>query len=268
GMFASVYQLEDENQQWAVRCFDKRLSDQQERYQAISRFILEDHLPFTVDFHYIEDGIKCGDAWFPVLKMPWVEGESLESYLGKIYREPELLQKLRREFQLMMDQLRINGAAHGDLQHGNILVKDGEIYLVDYDGFFVPELSGKKSNELGHHNFQHPGRSENHFGPYLDNFAAWLIDFSLFCLIEDPQLWETFSGGDECLLFRRSDFIKPDSSALISALKHHRSEKIRDGVEILLDLLRKPLEEIPFFESDMSVAIELKEMQTQGDLTN
>ena len=195
GMFASVYEFKNASEQWAVRCFTTRLIDQQERYKAISSFILADDLPYTVDFHYLEDGIKCNNAWFPILKMVWVEGQPLDAYVQDNLHNQDTMQKLKTDFQIMMQQLQRNGIAHGDLQHGNILISQGEIYLVDYDGFYVPELSGRQSNELGHLNYQHPQRTENLFGPNMDNFSAWLIFLSLLILIEDPALWQEFRGG-------------------------------------------------------------------------
>ncbi len=246
GMFACVYEFSGENQQWAVRCFTTRLKDQQERYKAISSFILADDLPYTVDFHYLEDGIKCGDTWFPILKMTWVEGQTLDTYLRENLRNRELLERLRLEFQIMMERMRTNNVAHGDLQHGNILISDGEIYLVDYDGFFVPELAGRHNNELGHPNYQHPQRTEKYFGPYLDNFSAQLIDISLICLIEDPSLFNNFNGGDECLLFRKADFSKAKESRLLSYLQNHESAKIKAALARLLDYLQMAPDEVPF----------------------
>lgn len=246
GMFASVYEFKSEKEQWAVRCFTTRLKDQQERYKAISSFILADDLPYTVDFHYLEDGIKCGDTWFPILKMTWVAGQTLDAYVRENLRNFNGLQRLRVEFQIMMEKLKANGVAHGDLQHGNILISSDQLYLVDYDGFYVPELAGRHNNELGHPNYQHPKRSEKYFGPYLDNFSAHVIDLSLLCLIEDPFLWQRFNGGDECLLFRNKDFADPDGSKLISALQRHESGRIRAAVNRLLDYIKMPVEEIPY----------------------
>lgn len=124
GMFASVYELKDDDQQWAVRCFDTRLRDQQERYKAISSFILADDLPYTVDFHYLEDGIKCSGSWYPILKMTWVAGQSIDAYVRDHLHDVEAMRHLRQEFQVMMMKLKVNGVAHGDLQHGNILVDE------------------------------------------------------------------------------------------------------------------------------------------------
>ena len=262
GMFASVYQFsptqapndsKDEHTHFAVRCFNTKLSDQHERYRAISKFILADDLTYTVDFNYLEDGIKVNGTWFPVLKMNWVEGATLDAYVGRNLRNPEKLETLRANFRKMMVQLAANGIAHGDLQHGNILISQDEIYLVDYDGFYVPELQGRISNELGHTNYQHPKRVSQHFGPYLDNFAAWVIDLTLQILIADPAFWDTFEGGDECLIFRRNDFARPESSTLFKALKRNRNPLIHEAGEQLLQLLQiADLEKIPYLTTKNS----------------
>lgn len=251
GMFASVYEFKNDDEQWAVRCFTTRLIDQQERYKAISSFILADDLSYTVDFHYLEDGIKYSDAWFPILKMVWVEGQAFDMYIREHLNDVDALKKLKSEFQTMMQQLRRNGVAHGDLQHGNMLISHGDIFLVDYDGFYVPALAGRQSNELGHPNYQHPGRDEKLFGPAMDNFSAWVIYLSLVILIEDPDLWGQLGAGDECLLFKRIDYLKPESSQRIKTLQAHANITVREAVSMLLEFLKMPVEEIPFLETDI-----------------
>ena len=109
------------------------------------------------------------------------------------------------------------GLAHGDLQHGNILVENGELRLIDYDAMFIPGMSGR-SHEVGHRNFQHPKRSESDFDGRLDHFSAWVIALSLRALVIEPKLWSEVQGGDEGLLFRKEDFLKPDSSKVFAAL--------------------------------------------------
>lgn len=260
GMFASVYQFSKEHEQWAVRCFNTKLIDQHERYKAISKFILADDLTYTVDFNYIEDGIKVNGHWFPILKMNWVDGITLEAYIERNLDQPHVLAHLREQFETMMTKLRANSIAHGDLQHGNIMVSHDELYLVDYDGFFVPELKGRFSNELGHPNYQHPGRRDRHFGEYLDNFSAHVIDLTLLILIEDPALWQRFRGGDECLLFRKADYVDPENSALFKALSSSESKPIQAAAVTLKRLLRLELEDIPFLEAEATaVKIEVKE---------
>ena len=72
----------------------------------------------------------------------------------------------------LLDDLQSVKVAHGDLQHGNVLVMaDGSLRLIDYDGMWVPKLKGQKSNEIGHPDYQSPLRSEKDFHPDIDAFA-------------------------------------------------------------------------------------------------
>jgi predicted Ser/Thr protein kinase len=151
----------------------------------------------------------------------------------------------------MVVRLQQYGIAHGDLQHGNILVKDAEMKLVDYDGMYVPRLRTFLSNELGHPNYQHPARSGKHFGPYLDNFSAWVIHTSLLCLSIDPSLWKKLSGGDDCLLFRRRDFEEPLSSAAFRQLEDHGSDQIKASAKLLRYLLMYPPEQVPNLDANL-----------------
>ncbi|HEX6508624.1 MAG TPA: hypothetical protein VF221_13425, partial [Chloroflexota bacterium] len=127
----------------------------------------------------------------------------------------------------MLDALEQSRCAHGDLQHGNVLITGGEIKLVDYDCMFVPALRGKSSHELGHQNFQHPGRSPSDFGPHLDRFSAWVIYLSLHAVRTDPGLWQASGAGDECLLLRRKDFLNPARSAELQILANHPDAMLR-----------------------------------------
>jgi hypothetical protein len=249
GAFASVYRVHGQDRDWAVRCFLTPVKDQQARYSILSKHLSKDTDKRIIDFSFLEKGMHIQNKFFPVLKMEWVDGLALNFYVESILEQPEMLRNLRREFQEMISDLRAAKIAHGDLQHGNILVRDGRLVLVDYDGMFVPELVRFQSAELGHPNYQHPRRDGKHFGLFLDNFAGWLIDTSLLCLEEDPRLWQKFNGGDECLLFRRNDLSNPEKSKLFQELRSHESARIRTATDHFLTLLQLELEEIPFLEA-------------------
>ncbi|MBY0547049.1 MAG: hypothetical protein K2W95_07130 [Candidatus Obscuribacterales bacterium] len=250
GAFASVYKIVCAEQTYAVRFFNSPIKDQEDRYHKTSKFICSDDLPYTVPLDYLEHGITLGGRQYPVLKMEWVEGASLDSYIEQNLNRADKLIALRKKFQQMMDALRRSGIAHSDLQHGNILVRNEEFVLVDYDGMFVPDLSGYLSNELGHPNYQHPARTSRHFGPNIDNFSAWLIDTCLLCLTREPELWRRFSTGGENLLFKRSDLEAPESSTLFALLNQHPSAEVRSRIEYLQTLLRADIDEIPFLTED------------------
>ncbi|MBY0550098.1 MAG: hypothetical protein K2W95_22675 [Candidatus Obscuribacterales bacterium] len=248
GGFANVYRLRSDEHQidMAVRCFVAPVKDQQERYRAISSFLLGSDLRCTVSFEYLEEGIAVGGQWFPVLKMDWVDGLPLNTFVDQNLLNRTRLADLRYKFQAMMDSMRAWGIAHGDLQHGNIMVCDGELFLVDYDAMFVPALAGYASNELGHSNYQHPLRTGSDFGPWLDNFSAWIIDTALLCLLHDPSLWNTFNG-DESLLFRQTDFANPEKSQLLSVLQDHEVDAIRERGAMLKQYLAVRPQLVPPF---------------------
>lgn len=239
GAFASVYKVQSGDKTIAVRCFLNNTRDQEQRYELISKFVMSDDLPFTVSFEYQKKGVLIHGEWFPILKMEWVEGHTLEQFVRENLNDRNALIGVRDGFKAMCRDLLHAGIAHGDLQHGNIMVTaNGDIRLVDYDGMFVPAMAGWKSNELGHRNYQHPKRDATHFGPSLDAFACWSIYVSLMAVIEDPGLFAECKAGDDCLLFRREDYLDWDDSPVFKRLLEMPPSELTRSVECLLWLLQ------------------------------
>ncbi|MBY0546170.1 MAG: hypothetical protein K2W95_02705 [Candidatus Obscuribacterales bacterium] len=245
GAFASVYKFNCGSSARAVRCFLSPVNDREYRYQQLSDYICSDDLVYTVNFEYQSNGIQALSTQVPILKMEWVEGMALNLFIDEFLVSQGEMANLLHLFRRMTQSLHDAGVAHGDLQHGNILVRDNELVLVDYDGMFVPSLAGHQSNELGHPNYQHPGRNALHFGPYLDAFSSWVIDTSLFALTVDPSLWYSLKGGDECLLFRKADFLDPDKSAAMNTLLNHSCDELVQRVRYTLGLLSQPVALLP-----------------------
>ena len=245
GAFASVYQLNCNGRSWAVRCFLREFADLQKRYAAISAQLLAARLPFTVGFQYVTNGIRIRGTWYPILKMEWIDGEPLNTYLGQRINQSSTIQSLARQWIEVLSALHRAGIAHGDLQHGNILISHGMIKLIDYDGMYVPTLAGLPSHEEGHRNYQLPSRTGRDFGPYLDNFAGWVIFISLVAVSLEPRLWQLLGAGDEHLLFRRDDFEHPDTSQALRALDSSGVPELQLLATRFSSLLRTPLSQIP-----------------------
>ncbi len=248
GNFATVYRIDCGSKPYAVRCFRAHNPSQRDRYAAITTHLRSHRLPYTANFEFLGDGIRVGGAWYPILKMEWIEGENLISYVERHLTQANRLVQLAATWNRMLTDLRQAGIAHGDLQHGNVLVVNGDLRLVDYDGMFVPALKGKPDIELGHRNYQHPERTDFDFGPYLDNFAGWVIYISLLALSIQPSLWRQLNGGDECLLLRREDFSDPERSAAFQQLKGLKDVHIRTLAERLESFLWLPLDQIPVID--------------------
>lgn len=242
GQFACVYRMQCAKRDWAIRCFSQEIKDQQQRYKAIDDYISPLKIPHIVEFDYLPKGILVKGQWYPILRMEWVQGELISEYVEHNLNNPSALRQLAVRWVEMLKVLQADSIAHGDLQHGNVLVVGDTLKLVDYDGMFVPSFQGQLSHEIGHRNYQHPNRKETDFGLYLDNFSAWVIYVSLVALSIDPSLWAQVKAGDECLLFRKADFDQPLLSTTLSLLIKHRDPNIR----MLATLFRS----MPFFLPD------------------
>ncbi len=249
GNFASVYEVRQGTQRWAVRCFLRRVSDQQARYALLSRHLADLSLPSLVSFEFQPQGIRIRGQQFPLVKMDWVDGLALHSYIERRLADSAALRNLAAQWRGLVNSLRGNRLAHGDLQHGNILVTPaGQMRLVDYDGMFVPALRGEPSRELGHSGYQHPCRSECDFNEVIDNFAALVIYLSLRALAADAGLWKRFFTGDN-LILSASDFRAPRQSPAFQALKQSADLDVRALAARLEACCLQPLTQVAEFES-------------------
>jgi hypothetical protein len=245
GNFAVTYQLRNGNRLWAVRCFHRDAADRPRRYAAISKTLAGLRSPLLVDIAYLQTGVRVGQVWLPVTRMPWLDGQPLNRAVEARLSDPKELALLERRFVELILELRSLGIAHGDLQHGNILVnRAGELSLVDYDGMFVPGLRGLPASEAGDPNYQHPRRT-THFDADLDRFAAIVITVALRALIARPALWSTYNTDDN-LLFQRADFADPGHSPLLRELTSEPAT--RELAERLMVLCRGNYAQVPPLE--------------------
>lgn len=247
GGFASVYQLTTPTGVWAVRCFIKQVPDSHRRYIEISKVLNTQRPSYTAPFEYQLKGIRVAGKTYPIVKMQWLSGELLGDYVAKNITNPTLLGTLADRFAAMITDLRTRNLAHGDLQHGNVVIVNHEPKLIDYDGMYVPAFKGMRSNEIGHPNFQHPARRESDFGPYIDNFSAWVIYTSLRALATTPQLYQLSRGlgRDECIIFSREDFASPGASPLFSQLQSDGDPTLRHLAQQITGYLGKLPRDVP-----------------------
>lgn len=247
GNFATVFRLTDPaGGEHAVRCFVRCPPDVGERYTALGRHLTDIDAPWKVPFDYQHRGVRIERHWYPLIRTPWVEGTSLAGWIAEHLWDSHALAGLAVRFARLVEDLRACRVAHGDLQHGNILVgADGELRLIDYDGMWVPGLAKAPSGELGHRNYQHPGRSATDWGPHLDHFASWVIYTSLLSLSVDPLLWGRLDAGDECLLFRSQDFADPIRSAAFACLESRPDSTLAELAAALRAFVTRPVDELP-----------------------
>jgi hypothetical protein len=259
GNFADVYQVRCPGGDWAAKCFTREVRGLHQRYAAVSAHLQQARLPFTVEFQYLEQGVRVGAGWFPLLKMRWVEGFALNEFVRDNLDRPALLEALLQIWVRMAKRLREADVAHGDLQHGNVLLVPGSsaqslaVRLIDYDGLWVPALAQSKSGEIGHPNYQHPQRlREQTYGPEVDRFPLLVVAAALRCLqVGGRALWEKYDNGDN-LLFKEADFSAPHQSPLFAELLQLGDATARSAAARLMAAAQKPLEETPLLEEVFS----------------
>ncbi|HVH68387.1 MAG TPA: hypothetical protein VM716_11000 [Gemmatimonadales bacterium] len=224
---------------WAIRCFLRPISDHAERYEAISKHLHQVRLPYDVNFRFLKQGIQIRANWFPIVKMQWANGDLLHTHIEKHLRYGVSLAALRAKWVTLVRDLEARQVAHGDLQHGNILVRGGSILLVDYDGMWVPALKGRDATETGHRAYQHPERSERDYGQEIDRFSALVIYLSLAALEKDATLWERFHTGDN-LIFVREDFQQVGRSPIWQQLRRIGSAHIDQLGAAMAAMVQQP----------------------------
>ena len=195
----------------AVRCYIRNDASSRDRYSALSTYLtshdLSPHVSGTI---WLDSAIRVNNATWPVLQMGWIDGRTLNEYVDFLVADPNVtaLATLAGRWREMVALLQNSGFAHGDLQHGNVMVdQEGKLRLVDFDGVRIPQLAEHPPpSEYGHANYQHPARRD--WGRWLDTFSALVIYLSLVALSKDPSLWLALYNSKN-LLFAKADFFPP-----------------------------------------------------------
>lgn len=250
GAFASAYRIKCEDRDVAVRCFLQPLADRRERYRALSDALHGVSSELFVNFDYVEQGIRVRNTWYPIVKMDWIQGKTLDAFLRDCKEESDSVAALLESFRSACDVLKEAGIAHGDLQHGNLIVSNGTLRLIDYDGMYVPAIAALGSNELGHPNYQHPGRNKYLFSPTMDNFSAWIIHESLSAIAEAPDLIPSLRGCEECLLLRHMDYAHPTRSPAFHLMEKSENDKVKECGRKLRAICQMEPDAIPALSSD------------------
>ncbi|MCP3821367.1 hypothetical protein NLX86_25705 [Streptomyces sp. A3M-1-3] len=254
GAFASVFSLTSvtSGQRYAVKCFTRYIPDQERRYQAISARLAqldsaELSQQWNLGFEYLPDAIGVGQERYPVLKMEWIDAVTLSSWLDDNHADRFAVDRLADRFESLTRDLSAHEIAHGDFQHGNLLVAgDDTLRLVDYDGMYVPALAGLGGTERGHRNYQSPMRGNDDFGAALDRFSAWVIFLSLKAVAADPALWNRLhEPSGEFLLLTEEDFKNPAGATGLQTLLAHPDPTVSGLADHVRSLASQPLDLLP-----------------------
>jgi serine/threonine protein kinase len=241
GGFCVVFPYETATRKYAVRCWHAEVSNAKRRTQIIAEALKKSNLPYFVGFDFYEEGIMTPLGMQPIVVMDWVDAQSLKKYLVEHITESSVVNKIAENFKKMVADLHANHFSHGDLQHGNIMVKDDcSLVLVDYDSMFVPDLKGMPDEIKGLVGYQHEGRWNNkEVSEKADYFSELVIYISLKALAKMPALWNDLNIEDtETLLFSGEDLQSHGSSNIFKVLK--TDSDLAPLVDKLCEFMSKP----------------------------
>lgn len=240
GGFCVVFPFQTSNRKYAVRCWHASISDAKNKTKIIANSIQKASLPYFVNFEYVDEGIATSQGVQPLVIMDWVEAMSLKQYIKHHLHNPQVLNSLAESFRKMVVELHRHNMAHGDLQHGNIMVRDdGSLVLVDYDSMYVPDFNMAEDDIKGLLGYQHPARWNNPYrSPKVDYFSELVIYTSIKALELNPKLWDELNMEDsDTLLFASEDISSPNSSSTFKYLANEN--ELKHLADKLLEFLSK-----------------------------
>lgn len=231
GSAAVVFKASVDGVDTALRFFIQDDVSSRERYTALARHFAGHGLADCVaSAAWVDHAIAIHGATWPVVQMEWIEGRSLDAYVAHLARRNDVgaLACLAHIWRGFIARLQDAEFAHGDLQHGNVIVdRNGSLRLVDFDGSWIAAFrGGAPPRETGHLNYQRTGRI---WGRWMDTFPGLVIYTALLGLSRRPDSWEALHNGEN-MLFSHNDFAPPFRTPTWQLLSSIRDDEVVHAV--------------------------------------
>ncbi|OLT18154.1 hypothetical protein BJF78_11890 [Pseudonocardia sp. CNS-139] len=211
----------------ALRFFTREDAATRQRYTALNAWFGERGLTGDVAAcRWVDDAVLVKGRRWPMVQMDWVEGHTLDEHVENLVETGDrtALETLAGAWRDLVRRAQSARFAHGDLQHGNVLVDTtGRLRLVDFDSSWIAPFAGSSPpTEGGHRNYQPANRV---WGPWMDTFPGLVIYLSLLALAREPQQWAQLNDGEN-LLFRHEDYLPPHRTRAWSWVERLRDPQV------------------------------------------
>jgi tRNA A-37 threonylcarbamoyl transferase component Bud32 len=115
-----VFSIKCREKRYALRCWISQIEEPARRYRLVKNHLEKLSLPYFVGFEYVEAGIFADTGTQPILRMDWIEDESLRDFIEKHLTQPAVIQAAAQSFLTMAQTLHSKQIAHGNLQSENV----------------------------------------------------------------------------------------------------------------------------------------------------
>jgi serine/threonine protein kinase len=225
----------------------------QQRYEALYRYLHGEAPDFRkisehfVDFTFYPDSVRVGaNKYYSLVRMEKKKLKTLFETVEECRTDKARMNALISKFTSMMATIQNAGIVHGDIEPSNILVDKDKLILIDYDLTTTPLSRPLASILLGKRHYRHPKVRQG--GPEVtDDFAAWIMYYSLRLLTLYPTFWNEAGAKPGRLLFHADDLYRPSASTLFSMLRSHFNDEVRSIAGKVIELCKTPPEQIPPF---------------------
>ena len=231
GNCSVVFKMQDSESKdyYALKCYTERLFGLEDIYRALEKE-LSFQSKFIINFKYYSQELQVsthlGTSCFPVVLMDWIDGLTLDAYIKSCFEEYNngscisiegILESLYDKFKEMASWLLSKSFAHGSINFNNIILKNNELCLIDYDNFYVSSMKGVKDRDIWAADYRHPIYKKHDCDSHIDDFSIIIILLSLKALSLNPKLFNSY-GKKNGNLFTASDFTDVSQSKIVQEM--------------------------------------------------
>lgn len=242
GSSAVVYPIEIDEQRKALRLFTRAPDVPLERYRRLAgeRF---DQTPLQIP-QVVPNSVVVDGVAFPALVGPWIEGPNLDDWVDDRVEDGDVgaLVAMRGQWLDIVRSMQAQPMAHGDLQHGNVIVTgNNQLELVDLDGVWTASTADLVPNERGHEHYQHPEFTPTRdWNQFADTFPAAVISLGLSIACEDPRYWQQSRGRSEDQMIVGAEHFANVAHPLWQVLMASPSASVAWSARLVRDAIAMP----------------------------
>ena len=248
-----VFKVSMDEKIYALKCYTKEINNQTHYLSVVQKYVDDFNSSWFIPFElyesevYVINSENSFHGTYCVLLMPWIEGETLYSYVQKNCKEKntDALKEIFTEFQQMASWLLQQSFVHGDLNAENIMITPNEkMVMVDHDNILFEKLNNTSGHSFFNVDYQHPKRNQHIINLDADHFSILILAISLRALQCKPALFSTYTN-ESGLLFTANSLREGSNSLIYQELKTINDAYLQNLLRLFNISINKQTIEVP-----------------------